>query len=153
MWLTIFLAIYWSIEWKYWHIQWCIKKEICISGRHCVLFKKMWKKMMSTHLSFDWSYTKSILIKISLSLPLSFFHTDCSSYPARCDFEQNGICDWKQSMDDDFGWNKATGSRCRAETGPCVDHTTLSRYGHYMYIDSMYHGKGGCGKKIIFLTK
>uniref|UniRef100_H2XUP0 MAM domain-containing protein n=1 Tax=Ciona intestinalis TaxID=7719 RepID=H2XUP0_CIOIN len=61
---------------------------------------------------------------------------DCTAYPARCNFENGGICDWTQDNDDVFDWTVSSGFRCRADTGPCVDHTTSTRDGKFLFIDS-----------------
>ncbi|XP_078483553.1 MAM and LDL-receptor class A domain-containing protein 1 isoform X3 [Ciona intestinalis] len=60
----------------------------------------------------------------------------CTAYPARCNFENGGICDWTQDKDDVFDWTVSSGFRCRADTGPCVDHTTSTRDGKFLFIDS-----------------
>ena len=67
---------------------------------------------------------------------------NCDSFPARCDFENGGICSWSQMDDDQFDWSLGTGVRCRPDTGPCVDHTTYTRDGHFLYLNSVDRKSG-----------
>jgi len=73
---------------------------------------------------------------------MSFSVVDCGSSLGRCDFEQGGLCDWKQMQDDQFDWTVASGLRCRPETGPCIDHTRYTRDGHYIFINSLTQKSG-----------
>ncbi|XP_041367445.1 MAM and LDL-receptor class A domain-containing protein 2-like [Gigantopelta aegis] len=60
-----------------------------------------------------------------------------ASYPGRCDFEPT-FCgsSWQQEINDDFDWILHSGTTPTPGTGPSIDHTTLSRTGHYMYIEA-----------------
>ncbi|KAI8780792.1 MAM and LDL-receptor class A domain-containing protein 2, partial [Biomphalaria glabrata] len=53
--------------------------------------------------------------------------------PAFCDFEDDGVCRFDQDIYDDFDWLRHNGS---TSTGPNVDHTYGTKYGHYMYIET-----------------
>nr|XP_002737275.1 PREDICTED: MAM and LDL-receptor class A domain-containing protein C10orf112-like [Saccoglossus kowalevskii] len=53
-----------------------------------------------------------------------------------CDFEQHHWCDWTQDKIDDFDFKRASGPTLSCDTGPSVDHTTGTEFGHYIYIDS-----------------
>ncbi|XP_055957692.1 MAM and LDL-receptor class A domain-containing protein 1-like [Patella vulgata] len=52
-----------------------------------------------------------------------------------CDFEKD-TCTWTQAKDDIFDWNRAQGPTGTSFTGPTNDHTTQSRKGWYMYIET-----------------
>lgn len=41
----------------------------------------------------------------------------------RCDFDYNGICNWKQSTADTFDWSLNNGTTPSRGTGPLADHT------------------------------
>ncbi|GAB1285988.1 MAM and LDL-receptor class A domain-containing protein 1 [Apodemus speciosus] len=53
----------------------------------------------------------------------------------QCDFE-NGICNWGQSMKDDFNWTRHQGPTSTMNTGPMKDHTLGTAKGHYLYIET-----------------
>ncbi|XP_055449902.1 MAM and LDL-receptor class A domain-containing protein 1 isoform X1 [Psammomys obesus] len=53
----------------------------------------------------------------------------------QCDFE-NGICNWKQSMEDEFNWTIYQGSTPTLNTGPMKDNTLGTAKGHYLYIET-----------------
>lgn len=42
--------------------------------------------------------------------------------PGRCDFEVD-MCHWQNLTDDDFDWERHTGSTASFDTGPSYDHT------------------------------
>ncbi|KAM4557404.1 apical endosomal glycoprotein [Fundulus diaphanus] len=54
-----------------------------------------------------------------------------------CDFE-NSFCSWTNLGDgvDQGDWLLGAGASPNPNTGPTVDHTTNSSYGHYIYVDS-----------------
>ncbi|XP_022097778.1 MAM and LDL-receptor class A domain-containing protein 1-like isoform X1 [Acanthaster planci] len=52
-----------------------------------------------------------------------------------CDFEVS-LCSWTQETSDDFDWTRLQGSTASVNTGPQFDHTTLSVYGWYIYIEA-----------------
>lgn len=53
----------------------------------------------------------------------------------QCDFE-SGICNWEQSMEDDFNWTRYQGPTSTLNTGPMKDHTLGTAKGHYLYIET-----------------
>ncbi|KAG7228996.1 hypothetical protein INR49_013229 [Caranx melampygus] len=57
--------------------------------------------------------------------------------PRFCDFEK-GMCSWS-NLDrrvDQGDWLRGRGASPNPNTGPSVDHTTSSKYGYYLYVDS-----------------
>ncbi|XP_077978860.1 MAM and LDL-receptor class A domain-containing protein 1-like [Glandiceps talaboti] len=52
-----------------------------------------------------------------------------------CNFEDNTLCGWTQSGNDDFDWTRDNAGTPTANTGPSVDHTYRTTSGHYMYSD------------------
>nr|XP_057907663.1 MAM and LDL-receptor class A domain-containing protein 1-like [Doryrhamphus excisus] len=54
-----------------------------------------------------------------------------------CDFEIN-MCSWTnvQGSVDQDDWLRGNGASTNPITGPSVDHTTNTPYGHYLYVDS-----------------
>ena len=62
---------------------------------------------------------------------------NCSSYVARCNFENeaNKFCNWNLDDDADFYWERVQGETSSEGTGPSVDHTYLNSTGHYLYIE------------------
>ncbi|XP_014680988.1 PREDICTED: MAM and LDL-receptor class A domain-containing protein 2-like [Priapulus caudatus] len=60
--------------------------------------------------------------------------TLCQAYN-KCDFE-NGLCDWNQMNGDDFDWERTSDETLSYLTGPSRDHTTNSRFGYYMLIET-----------------
>ncbi|XP_071417344.1 MAM and LDL-receptor class A domain-containing protein 1 [Pithys albifrons albifrons] len=53
----------------------------------------------------------------------------------QCNFE-NGLCNWEQSVKDDFDWVRIQGPTPTVNTGPLKDHTTGTARGHYIYMES-----------------
>ncbi|XP_051007238.1 MAM and LDL-receptor class A domain-containing protein 1 [Acomys russatus] len=53
----------------------------------------------------------------------------------QCDFE-NGMCNWEQSMEDDFNWTRYQGPTSTLNTGPMKDNTLGTAKGHYLYIET-----------------
>jgi hypothetical protein len=55
-----------------------------------------------------------------------------------CDFEQSSICNYVQDQSDtpNFDWTWKSGGTGSASTGPPSDHTTGTRTGHYIYIET-----------------
>ncbi|XP_066300039.1 MAM and LDL-receptor class A domain-containing protein 2-like [Branchiostoma lanceolatum] len=59
-----------------------------------------------------------------------------AAYPyERCDMETD-LCSWTQELDDDFEWERRSGSTSSYTTGPAVDHTTGETSGYYIYIEA-----------------
>ncbi|XP_060564981.1 MAM and LDL-receptor class A domain-containing protein 1-like [Ruditapes philippinarum] len=52
-----------------------------------------------------------------------------------CSFDTD-LCGWAQSKSDDFDWTQRAGSTSSSGTGPTNDHTTNTRSGSYIYIES-----------------
>jgi hypothetical protein len=65
--------------------------------------------------------------------------------PGDCDFEK-GECTWINAKTDDindnFDWIRAT-KTASAGTGPSTDHSTGTRKGHFMYIESSWPRQWG----------
>ncbi|PFX16283.1 Neurotrypsin [Stylophora pistillata] len=60
----------------------------------------------------------------------------CGLTPGRCDFEAD-MCHWQNLTDDDFDWERHTGSTASFDTGPYYDHTKGYRgAGYYLYIEA-----------------
>ncbi|EDV21956.1 uncharacterized protein TRIADDRAFT_59472 [Trichoplax adhaerens] len=55
--------------------------------------------------------------------------------PADCDFESS-LCTWANSLSNDINWIRGSGDTPSANTGPSIDHTLGTRFGHYMFIQS-----------------
>lgn len=58
----------------------------------------------------------------------------CSTYD-RCDFEHQNLCNWTHDAAN-ITWMLWSGSTSSSNTGPSVDHTTLSSYGTYLYVEA-----------------
>ncbi|XP_078600428.1 MAM and LDL-receptor class A domain-containing protein 1-like [Branchiostoma floridae x Branchiostoma japonicum] len=56
----------------------------------------------------------------------------------RCDFERN-FCNWEQSDQDNFDFQRGQGSTDTSYTGPQMDHTKGNTRGHYAFIDSTHY--------------
>eukprot|EP00057_Strongylocentrotus_purpuratus_P018001 XP_011672475.1 PREDICTED: MAM and LDL-receptor class A domain-containing protein 2-like [Strongylocentrotus purpuratus] len=57
-------------------------------------------------------------------------------WPGSCDFE-NGFCMWKNEENlDDFDWQLIQGRTPSDETGPPNDHTKMTSYGIYAYMET-----------------
>ncbi|XP_078598599.1 MAM and LDL-receptor class A domain-containing protein 1-like isoform X3 [Branchiostoma floridae x Branchiostoma japonicum] len=63
---------------------------------------------------------------------------DCNYDPGRCDFETD-LCNWNQSDQDNFDFQRGQGSTDTSYTGPQTDHTKGNARGHYVFIDSSGH--------------
>ncbi|XP_053381688.1 MAM domain-containing glycosylphosphatidylinositol anchor protein 2-like [Mercenaria mercenaria] len=57
-------------------------------------------------------------------------------YPSQCSFDQNNLCLWIQSSDDDFDWTLQGGRTQTDGTGPLADHSIGNVQGKYLYIES-----------------
>ncbi|CAH3118157.1 unnamed protein product [Pocillopora meandrina] len=55
--------------------------------------------------------------------------------PKACDFETD-MCLWKNTVGDDFNWQRDSGGTPSLGTGPSSDHTTGTSNGYYMYIET-----------------
>ncbi|XP_042354379.1 MAM and LDL-receptor class A domain-containing protein 1-like [Plectropomus leopardus] len=57
--------------------------------------------------------------------------------PGHCDFETN-MCGWSNlgGETDQGDWLRGRGDSPNPNTGPSVDHTTNSKHGYYLYVDS-----------------
>ncbi|CAF4857321.1 unnamed protein product, partial [Rotaria sp. Silwood1] len=53
-----------------------------------------------------------------------------------CDFECNCTCNWKHDDTTKFQWIVTKGSTLTSGTGPDSDHTTGSRLGFFIYIET-----------------
>ncbi len=58
-----------------------------------------------------------------------------------CDFECNCTCNWKHDETLNFKWIIAKGSTSSLSTGPDGDHTTGSRLGHFLHIETSLPSK------------
>ncbi|CAF0847412.1 unnamed protein product, partial [Rotaria sordida] len=58
-----------------------------------------------------------------------------------CDFECNCTCNWKHDDTTNFKWSVRKGSTLTANTGPDGDHTTGSRLGYFIYIETSLPAK------------
>lgn len=58
----------------------------------------------------------------------------CSAYN-QCTFEYT-LCGWQQLTNDNFNWTRHRGPTSSINTGPIQDHTTGSRSGYYLYIET-----------------
>ena len=47
-------------------------------------------------------------------------------YSVTCNFDNNNICSWHQSTNDDFDWTLISGDTPTSFTGPPGDHTSTS---------------------------
>ncbi|KAH9494976.1 hypothetical protein Btru_018310, partial [Bulinus truncatus] len=54
---------------------------------------------------------------------------------AFCDFEDD-TCGFNQDLYDDFDWLRHNGSISTHSTGPYIDHTYGTKFGHYMHIET-----------------
>ncbi|XP_006817336.2 MAM and LDL-receptor class A domain-containing protein 1-like [Saccoglossus kowalevskii] len=73
------------------------------------------------------------------------YDTECRLAPYHsivCDFEQEHWCDFIQDKNDDFDFKRTNGATASIGTGPSVDHTTNTEYGHYIYVDSSEQNAG-----------
>ncbi|XP_053395397.1 MAM and LDL-receptor class A domain-containing protein 1-like isoform X2 [Mercenaria mercenaria] len=52
-----------------------------------------------------------------------------------CTFDDS-VCGWQQSVQDDFNWTRKRDGTMSTSTGPRFDHTTMTMYGHYLYIET-----------------
>ncbi|XP_053380423.1 MAM and LDL-receptor class A domain-containing protein 1-like isoform X2 [Mercenaria mercenaria] len=64
-------------------------------------------------------------------------------YPNQCSFDENNLCSWTQSSDDNFNWTLQDGPTDSADTGPSVDHSIGNDQGKYLYIESSSPRKQG----------
>lgn len=58
----------------------------------------------------------------------------CQGYQ-RCDFEY-GLCGWQQMTTDQFDWRRHRGPTSSSGTGPKADHSSGTKDGYYLYIES-----------------
>lgn len=73
----------------------------------------------------------------------------CLAPELQCDFE-NGICNWEQSVEDDFDWTRNQGPTSTLNTGPMKDNTLGTATGHYLYIETS--GPQGFQDKAVLLS-
>ncbi|EDO47787.1 predicted protein [Nematostella vectensis] len=52
-----------------------------------------------------------------------------------CSFESGLICGYTQDTNDKFDWTRGSGATGSSNTGPPFDHTYMTPYGHYMYLE------------------
>ncbi|XP_071486327.1 MAM and LDL-receptor class A domain-containing protein 1-like [Diadema antillarum] len=60
---------------------------------------------------------------------------DCPGFHT-CGFEDSSLCGYAQDTTDDFDWSWTAGSTATPYTGPSVDVTMGTAYGHYVYINA-----------------
>ncbi|XP_071486325.1 MAM and LDL-receptor class A domain-containing protein 1-like [Diadema antillarum] len=73
---------------------------------------------------------------------------DCEA-TATCDFENSLICGYRQDATDNFDWTYWSGDTPTPLTGPSVDVTYGSAYGHYMYIETSRPNTPGAKARLI----
>ena len=56
--------------------------------------------------------------------------------PTLCTFESSTICQYTNDRTDNFDWIWQSGPTGSVSTGPTNDHTTSTRSGHYMFIET-----------------
>nr|XP_039270832.1 MAM and LDL-receptor class A domain-containing protein 1-like [Styela clava] len=67
---------------------------------------------------------------------VKFVYDFCPPSP-ECDFENgDALCGFTQDSTDSFEWSVGSGSTVTDGTGPSYDHTYLTEFGHYMYMDA-----------------
>ena len=54
------------------------------------------------------NYSDPVQILYKYAVVLTSFLCFIGAYTTRCDFKQ-GLCDWKQSTEDDFNWSRRRG--------------------------------------------
>nr|XP_014344168.1 PREDICTED: MAM and LDL-receptor class A domain-containing protein 1-like [Latimeria chalumnae] len=60
-----------------------------------------------------------------------------------CTFEGGSdTCGWTDASHGAFKWQRHNGTTPDANTGPSIDHTTMTNLGHYVYIDSSLGSEG-----------
>ncbi|XP_075444758.1 MAM and LDL-receptor class A domain-containing protein 1 [Ascaphus truei] len=62
--------------------------------------------------------------------------TFCRDF-SRCDFE-SGFCDWLTLKPDGFSWKVTKGQTSSDHNLPNTDHTTKSKYGHFIYFSTSW---------------
>uniref|UniRef100_UPI00398E89C9 proline-rich protein 36-like n=1 Tax=Pristiophorus japonicus TaxID=55135 RepID=UPI00398E89C9 len=85
------------------------------------------------------------LYDVDLISPSQSAVIDEPSVELRCDFE-HGLCDWEQSITDDFDWLLHRFQTFSRETGPKGDHTKgqcKDRGGRYLYLEASYPRQSG----------
>ena len=65
---------------------------------------------------------------------INIFHLAPTTYD--CDFECNCTCNWKDDDTAKYKWIVVRGSTITSGTGPDGDHTTGSRFGFFMHIET-----------------
>ena len=58
-----------------------------------------------------------------------------------CNFECNCTCNWVNDLSTKFNWTVTRGATGSANTGPDTDHTTGTRLGYYIYIETSLPAK------------
>ncbi|CAF4185562.1 unnamed protein product, partial [Rotaria sp. Silwood2] len=53
-----------------------------------------------------------------------------------CDFESQDICGYTYDSSGNFNWTRHRGETFTTSTGPIYDHTTFTKEGYYMYIET-----------------
>lgn len=53
-----------------------------------------------------------------------------------CNFDNNGICNWQQSVNDTFDWSLNNGTTPSQGTGPQQDHTQIQSKWNQLTLDS-----------------
>lgn len=59
-----------------------------------------------------------------------------------CNFE-NDYCGWSQGPNATINWERIKGSTSTGGTGPSVDHTTSTKNGSYIYVETSYPARPG----------
>eukprot|EP00057_Strongylocentrotus_purpuratus_P007164 XP_011661638.1 PREDICTED: MAM and LDL-receptor class A domain-containing protein 1-like [Strongylocentrotus purpuratus] len=73
---------------------------------------------------------------------------DCPATPT-CDFENSLLCGYRQDTTDNFDWTYGSGDTPTSLTGPSVDVTYGTAYGHYMYIEASQPSSPGAKARLI----
>lgn len=58
-----------------------------------------------------------------------------------CNFECNCTCNWVNDLSTNFTWRVTRGATASVNTGPDTDHTTGTRLGYYIYIETSLPAK------------
>lgn len=68
----------------------------------------------------------------------SMYFLDKMPYGARCTFENDDWCGWKNLPEADMHWRLHKGSTPLNFTGPNFDHTYLNSTGSYLYVNMLH---------------
>lgn len=98
--------------------------------------------ILNAQINFEVVFEAVVGLSGSISMD-DIFMKDGPCVRDLCDFENPDLCGYTNDLTASFNWTRNIGPTDSFNTGPSVDHTTLSNQGHFMFIESSFPQRNG----------